>query len=277
MTEALQSSERKRKLVEQYLQLRMSQGDVRAVQRRSPAAVAPLTLSQQQLWLHAQLAPNSPVYNEPFTIHRKGPLNVEILQKSLTEVVRRHEAWRTTFPLQDGQPVQLVHPPFSVEFPVTDLRHLTLSEREQEALRLAREDARKPFDLTQVPLFRAHLMRLADEEYRLAMTAHHLIFDGVTGYQVLLPELVTIYNAAISQNVAPGLPELDFQYADYALWQNDALKESPEQTLEYWRNQLSGAPSLLQLPTDRPRPPIQTFDGSLKSFALSSDLSAALR
>src|SRR5208282_4407889 len=130
-------------------------------------AVIPLTFAQQQVWLHAQLAPELPLYNEPFTVHRKGRLDVTALERSFTEIIRRHEAWRTTFAIVDGQPMQVVHPSFEIKLPVVDLRNLPGSERVPAALQLATEDARQPFDLAKLPLLRAHLMRLADEEYRL--------------------------------------------------------------------------------------------------------------
>ena len=276
MPETLQISEHKRKLLEEYLLLRHDGISAAPVPRRDPAATAPLTLSQQQVWLHAQLAPNTPVYNEPFTVHRTGPLDVEILEKSFTEIIRRHEAWRTSFPMLDGQPVQLVHPPFAVTIPVVDLRNLPVAERETEALRLAREDARKPFDLSRAPLFRSRLIRLSEESFRLTITAHHLIFDGVTGYQIFLPELVALYDA-FSANEIPALPQLDFQYADYALWQRESLENGAlKPGIEYWRSQLAGALPTLQLPADRPRPAIQTFRGALQAFSFPAALSASL-
>jgi surfactin family lipopeptide synthetase A len=276
MPETLQIPDHKRKQLEQYLLLRHDAVSAAPVSRREPGATAPLTLSQQQVWLHAQLAPNSPVYNEPFTVHRAGPLDVETLEKSFTEIIRRHEAWRTSFPKADGQPVQVVHPPFAVKLPVMDLRSLPQAEREAEALRLATEDARKPFDLSQSPLFRSLVLRLDEEEFRLTITAHHLIFDGVTGYQVFLPELVALYNA-FSGGQTPRLPELDFQYADYALWQRQSLESGAlQQGMEYWRGQLAGALPTLQLPADRPRPAVQTFRGGMQSFAFPAALSERL-
>jgi surfactin family lipopeptide synthetase A len=277
MPETLKNSGQRRKLLDDYLQLRLEVTPAASIPRRKPGVAVPLTFAQQQLWLHAQLAPNTPVYNEPFTVHRHGPLDVKVLEKSFTEIVRRHEAWRTTFQAEDGQPVQVIHSPFAVKIPVADLRHLPAAAREDEALRLTSEDARQPFDLGRGPLFRSRLIQLDDEEYRLAITAHHIIFDGVTGYRVFLPELVGLYNAYAEDEPA-GLPDLDFQYGDYAVWQrqwrdNGHLAKS----LEYWRKQLAGRLPTLQLPTDRPRPAAQTFRGGLQSFVLSPALSRALR
>src|SRR5258708_18393518 len=277
MSETKQISEQKRKLLEQYLQLRLDHAAAALVGRRDAEAAVPLTSSQQQLWLHAQLAPHTAVYNEPFTVHRRGPLDVTILQRSFTEIVRRYEAWRTNFPTVDGQPVQIVNPPFEVSFGAEDLRSLPAAERKDEALRLATEDACKPFDLAHGPLFRARVIRLGEEEFRLAITAHHIIFDGVTGYCVFLPELVTIYNA-LCQRQSTGLPELEFQHADYAVWQHERVESGQfNQGMDYWRGQLGGVLPVLQLPTDRSRPAMQSFRGALQSFTLTPLLSEALR
>jgi aspartate racemase len=236
-----------------------------------------LTFSQQQVWLHAQLAPDTPLYNEPFTIHRNGPLDVAVLEAAFTEIIRRHEAWRTTFPVVDGEPVQTVHPAFAVKLPVIDLRKFPAAEREREALRLAEVDARTPIDLARGPLWRAQLVQLSDEEYRLFINAHHLIFDGVTGYGVLLPELVAIYNALVQSKASP-LPELDYQFADYALWERRSdRQENLQSNVAYWRNELAGAPSALQLPTDRLRPSSPSFRGATQPFALPTSLSHGLK
>ena len=288
MAETLEISSQKRKLLDQYLQQRSEEAIVAGtIPRCAPGAVIPLTLAQQQVWLHAQLAPELPVYNEPFTVHRKGRLDVIALERSFTEIIRRHEAWRTTFAIVDGQPVQVVHPSFEIKLPVVDLRNLPGSERVPAALQLATEDARQPFDLAKLPLLRAHLVRLADEEYRLFVNCHHLIFDGAAGYQVFLPELVSLYHAfanskpsfsGLSSSEPCGLPELPFQYADYAVWQRESLnREAVKRRVEYWCRQLGGSLPVLQLPTDRPRAAVETFRGAMRSFTLSRQLSEDLR
>src|SRR5258708_19612206 len=166
MSEAMQISEHKRKLLEQYLQLRLDHAPTALVGRRDAEAAVPLTSSQQQLWLHAQLAPNTAVYNEPFTVHPRGPLDITVLKKSFAEIIRRHEAWRTNFPTVDGQPVQIVNPPFEVSFGAEDLRSLPAAERKDEALRLATEDACKPFDLAHAPLSPPPVIRFALDLFR---------------------------------------------------------------------------------------------------------------
>jgi aspartate racemase len=277
MPETLQISEQKRKQLEAYLQLRVDAGATVRIGRREPHTAAPLTFAQQQVWLHAQMAPNTPAYNEPFTVHRRGPLNVEVLERSFAEIVRRHESWRTTFSAVDGEPVQVVHAPFAVKLEVTDLRNMPEQDREGEALRLATADACKPFNLTEAPLFRTRVIRLDEEDFRLAITAHHLIFDGVTGYRVFLPELVALYEAYSNGEASP-LAELDFQYADYAVWQRQAARQDVLNLgFDYWKKQLSGELPVLQLPTDQPRPAAQTFHGAMQSFTLSAELSAGLR
>lgn len=276
MQGTLFSPKQNHELLEQYLQLRSEAAAMeRAIPRRAPGAAIPLTLAQEQVWLHAQLAPDSALYNEPFTVHRKGPLDVSALERSITEIIRRHEAWRTTFAIVDGQPMQLVHPPFAIHLPLVDLRNLPESERDREALRLAAEDARQPFDLAKLPLLRARLVCLAEDDFRLFLCCHHLIFDGVTGYQVFLPELISLYHAFCNGEPTP-LPELPFQYADYAVWQS-LNRQVLQERVEYWCRQLGGTLPVLQLPTDRPRPTVDTFRGAMQPFSLSTSLSEGLR
>ncbi len=288
MAEPLEISQQKRRLLEQYLQHRSEVSNAPGITPpRQPGAVIPLTLAQQQVWLHTQLAPDVPVYNEPFTVHRKGPLNVCALERAFTDIIRRHEAWRTTFAVVDGQPVQVVHPPFEIKLPIVDLRNLPDSERVSEALRLATEDACQPFDLAKLPLLRTRLVRLADDEYRLFVNCHHLIFDGVSGYQIFLPELIRLYQQfsdqfsdtqAGSSDHARELPDLPLQYGDFAVWQRQQLhSDETDRRFEYWRRQLSGTLPVLQLPTDRPRPATETFRGAMQAFSLSSELSEGLR
>jgi amino acid adenylation domain-containing protein len=246
------------------------------IPRRADAGPAPLSFAQQQMWLHAQLAGGLPVYNEPVTVHRHGPLDVDALERSLAEVIARHEAWRTSFPVIDGQPVQMIHPPAPIALPVVDLRELPVSEREAQALEIATADALRPFDLGRGPLLRATLVRLGDEEHRLFVTLHHIIFDGVAMYQVFLPELTTLYAAFAAGQPSP-LPAPPIQYADFATWQRQRTTGKDwDRHLEYWRRQLDGAPAL-DLRTDHPRPPVESLRGGMHSLAFGPELSAALR
>jgi len=278
MSEVLTEAKRKQ-LLESYFQAREETASEAAqgVSRRLAGTQIPLTFAQQQLWLHAQLAPDTALYNEPLTIRHHGPLDTRVLERALNEIVRRHEAWRTTFPVVNGEPVQRVHPPSLVQLQEIDLSGLPEDRREAEALRLAAEDARLPFDLEGGPLFRAKLMRLSEEEQRLHMTLHHLIFDGFCGYRIFLPELGALY-AAYAQDGPSPLPDLAFQFGDYAVRQQEWMQGAFEQrAMEYWRKQLGGRLPTLDLPFSRPLPSTQTFRGAMQSLLLPRALSAGLR
>jgi len=249
-----------------------------AVTRRANGDTAPLSFAQQQIWLHTQMVPGIPVYNEPVTIHRQGTLDVHALELALTEIVRRHQAWRTTVTLAEAEPVQLIGPPAPVAVPFVDLSQLPAAERESEAHRLAVEDAMRPFDLSRWPLFRVLLVRLSDVEHRLFLTLHHIIFDGYSIYRVLLPELAALYTA-FSRGEASPLPELPIQYSDYAIWEREWLPRGGRLSsqLAYWRERLSANPSALQLPYDHLRPAIQSFRGAIHPVSLSKNLADALK
>jgi amino acid adenylation domain-containing protein len=247
------------------------------ITRRTPESRTPLSFGQEQVWFLTQLAPDSPVYNECVTIHLPGPLDVAAFEVSFNEIIRRHEAWRTSFPIVDGQPIQIIHPPSTLTLPVVDLRYLPETEREAEALRLATEDARILFDLAHGPLLRATLMRLGDAEHRLFLTLHQMIFDGVSLYWVFLPELRALYEM-FSSGKPSHLPDLPIQYADFAVWQRRGLQgDMLADQLAYWKQQLAGAPAALELPTDRPRPLVPTYRGAMRPFALSRRLTEALK
>ena len=158
---------------------------------------APLSFAQQQIWLHAQMVPGLPIYNEPVTLRPRGAVDVPTLGRALTEIVRRHQAWRTNFALVDGEPVQVVQPVAPVLLPQVDLSNLPEAEREAESRRLANQDALRPFDLSQGPLFRALVVRFSETEYRVFFTLHHIIFDGYAIYRVFLPELASLYTALL--------------------------------------------------------------------------------
>ncbi len=279
MPESTELSEAKRALLEKLLRGSLPPNDLpeQSIKRYSEDATAPLSFGQQQIWLLAQLMPDVPVYNECVTLHLPGPLNVTVFERSFAEILRRHAAWRTSFPLVDGLPVQRIHPPEPLTLPVTDLRHLPEAEREAEALRLATADSRVLFDLAQGPLLRARLVQLSETEHRLFLTIHHIIFDGVAIYQILLPELYAIYTAFLAGRPSP-LPPLPLHYTDYARWQREqAQGEAFSTHLAYWKEQLANAPATLELPIDRPRPPISTYRGSMRPFALTKELTEALK
>src|SRR5438270_11896332 len=280
MPDNTQLSESKRDLLQRYLYGRRATSSVgpSSIARRTTNSVAPLSLCQQQIWLNAQRRGVPPFYNESITLHRKGPLSPAVLEQSLIEILRRHEAWRTTFDVFDGQPVQIIHPtPARLPLTVVDLRALAENDREREARRLAEVEVHRPFDLRRGPLFRTTLVRLGENDYRLHMAVHQIIIDGVTAYHVLLPELVCLYQA-FSEGKPSPLPELPIQYADFAYWQREGLQgEALEEQVAYWRKQLDGIPHVLELPTDRPRPPIQTFKGARRTTVFPTQILDSLK
>ena len=236
----------------------------------------PLSFAQERLWFLDQYEPNSSVYNLPSALRLKGSLNVEALEQSLNEIVRRHEGLRTTFRAADGEPVQVIAPSLAVPLSVVDLRETAESEREEESRRFVGEQARRPFDLARGPLFRASLIRLGQDDQILVLTMHHIVSDGWS-MGVLYRELSVLY-AAFSRGKPSPLPELPIQYADFTAWQRDWLQgEVLERQISYWKKQLEGIPALLNLPTDHPRPAVQSHRGGRQSFVLSRELSRQLK
>jgi amino acid adenylation domain-containing protein len=235
----------------------------------------PLSFAQERLWLLNQLEPNSPFYNEQTTIKLHGQLNVVALEQSLNKIIVRHEVLRTNFSTINEQPVQVIADSLTLSLSVVDLTDLTENEREIACQKLATTEANKPFDLANSPLLRACVVKLNQVEHAFILTVHHIIVDGwSTG--ILMRELATIYSA-ICNNLSPKLPEIPIQYADFAIWQRQLLQKEVLQTqLDYWQQLLKGAPSLLELPTDRPRPAIQTYWGAVQYVELSSELSQAI-
>ena len=269
-------SDAKRTLLQQYLSgsAVSSREGKPHITPRPRGNTAPLSLTQEQIWLHGLVTPAEvPVYNETLTIRRTCPLNLVALERTLAEIIRRHEIWRTTFELHEGQPVQVIHAAEAgFRLPLIDLRDIPELEREREAVRIAREVARAPFDLKEGPLFRAMLVKLGECDHRLFLTFHQLIFDGVTAYQVFLPEMDAIYGA-FSRNQPSPLPEPGIQFADYAIWQRDSPK--PEVTAEqlvYWKKKLAGELPVLEWPSDRFRPVLQTYRGEIQTAVMSKEL-----
>jgi amino acid adenylation domain-containing protein len=235
----------------------------------------PLSFAQQRLWFLDQLQPGSPAYTIAMAYRIKGAVNVAALEKSVNEIIRRHEILRTTFQTIDGQPVQVIVPALSVKFIIETLAEFPVEQREAEMQKRAVAEAREPFNLATGPLLRSRLFQLSEHEHVLLLTAHHIVFDGWS-ISVFNQELATLYETYIQEKPSP-LPELPIQYADFAYWQREWLQgEVLDAELGYWKQQLSGAPSVLELPGDRPRPAVQTLQGGLYSFKLSKALSQAL-
>lgn len=235
------------------------------------------SFAQQRLWFLEQLMPNNPSYNVPAAIRLEGRLDVAALQRSFNEIVRRHEVLRTTFAVVEGLPVQVISEALSLSLPVVNLMELLeRRERETQAQQLAGEDAQAPFDLACGPLVRMALLRLGEEEHILLLNMHHIVSDGWSN-GVLVRELSTLYAAYVANRPSP-LPELPIQYADFAFWQRQWLQgKELEKQLAYWRRQLAGIPVILELPTDRQRPAIQTFHGAVQPLAFPQELTKGLK
>ena len=212
----------------------------------------------------------------PTALRLTGRLNTDALEWSINEIIRRHESLRTTFRLIDNQPVQVIAEQLTLKMPVVDLQTFQAEEREAKVMRLATEEARRPFDLETGPLVRARLLRLNAEEWVLIFTMHHIISDGWS-MGVLVNEMAALYKSYIEDQPSP-LAELPVQYADFAEWQREWLtKGNLERQLQYWKQQLGGELPVLELPADRVRPPRQSFRGAVQRFALSEELSAAIK
>ena len=239
-------------------------------------ALLPMSFDQERLWFLDQLESGSSAYNLPGAIRLKGLLNIAALVQSFNEIVRRHEALRTNFGTVDGQPVQVIAPTLTLTLPISDLRELPEVERETEVQRLATEEAQQPFDLSKDPLLRLTLLQLDEADYVLLFTVHHIISD-TWSIGVICQELAVLYEAFSTGKPSP-LPELPIQFADFAVWQRQWLQGKVlEKQLSYWKRQLDGAPTLLKLPTDIPRPTVQNFQGARQTLVLSQTLSASLK
>src|SRR5215210_2324865 len=244
------------------------------IPRRAPGALTPLSYAQEQIWFLEQLVPGGSSYHIARSFTLEGLLDPVALTRSLDAVVARHEALRTSFAIvagqSAGQPVQAVAPALALAIPVLDLRVVPEPAREEEARRLEREEVLRPFDLARGPVLRLTLLRLADEHSVLLLTLHHIAADGWS-LGIFLRELGDLY-------AGETLPPLPLQYTDFALWQRERLAGGVlEKLLAFWRTQLEGAPPVLALPTDRPRPVIQSFRGAGVRRVLPRELAARLR
>ncbi len=236
----------------------------------------PVSYAQERLWFLDQLAPGQATYNMPAAVELSGRLDEGALRRSLAEIVRRHEALRTTIVTVEGQPLQVIAPQLSLTLSVADLSALEAEGQMQEVERLVTVEALRPFDLAQGPLFRVGLLRLGAERHVLLFNVHHIVFDEWSA-GVFLHELGALYEAFAAGKPSP-LAELPIQYVDFALWQREWLQgETLAALLAYWREQLEGAPAMLELPTDRPRPAVQRFVGGEERLGLAAGLATRLR
>ncbi|MUG92221.1 amino acid adenylation domain-containing protein [Scytonema sp. UIC 10036] len=245
------------------------------IPKRTETSPCQLSFAQARLWFLSQLEPNSPFYNAQTALRLKGSLNITALAQSFNEIVRRHEVLRTTFVTINGQAAQVIAPTLNLPLPVVNLQDLSELEREAEVLRLATEEEQRSFNLAEGPLLQTTLLQLGQTEYVLLFTIHHIVSDGWS-VEVLIREIVTLYKAFCSGKPSP-LSDLPIQYADFAIWQRQWLQGVLAAQLAYWQQQLSGSPSVLQLPTDCPRPAIQSFRGAAQSLSLPIHLTQALK
>ncbi|MCK5571737.1 MAG: amino acid adenylation domain-containing protein, partial [Bacteroidetes bacterium] len=235
----------------------------------------PLSFAQQRLWFLDQLVPGSPMYNIPVALRIQGPLDVTVLEKSMSEVVRRHEILRSTYRSDLGKPVLTITPQSPFKLSVVDLSGETSDARNTRLHELAEQESQTPFDLEKGPLLRAGVIRLDHEQHVLLLTMHHIIADEWSAL-VLVHELGSLYEQIREGNEA-SLPPLPVQYIDFAHWQREYLDEGVlEKQVTYWRKQLQGAPPILDLPTDKARPSVQRFSGATVSLEIGADLRDAV-
>jgi len=245
------------------------------IPRRKADGACPLSFAQQRLWFLDQFAPGNPFYNVNSVIRLPFPMNIEALEQSFNEVVRRHEVLRTRFEAIGGKPAQVIESALRLPLLVHDLRLLSAADAESESRRIVTADARHPFDLARGPLVRISLIRLADNDAVLSLNMHHIVSDGWS-MDVFAKEIGALYVAFCAGNPSP-LPELPIQYADFAVWQRELLQgDLFQEQLTYWKKQLENLPAL-QLPTDRPRPAAMSYRGARSPIVVPPALSAKLK
>ena len=228
----------------------------------------PLSFAQESLWFLDQLNSDTASYNIPIKLRLLGEVDQDVLRRSLNEIVRRHEILRTCFRTLAGRPIQVIAAPPTLSVPIVDLTEVPTETREEEAARLCREQAERPFVLDRDLMLRAILFRLEKDKHILFLNLHHIASDAWS-LEILFRELGTLYEAFSKGHPSP-LKELPVQYADFAAWQRGRLtEETLAHQLKYWRRQLDGAPPILDLPTEWPRPPVQTFHGSIETALVS--------
>jgi amino acid adenylation domain-containing protein len=240
------------------------------------AAGLPASFAQDRLWFLAQLEPGTAAYNLVRAFRITGPLNVNALTSAIGAVIERHESLRTIFESVDGEARQVVLSDVDVQVPILNLADLPESEREREALRIASEEGKRPFDLTRGPLLRTVLLQVSRDQYILVLAMHHIITDGWS-ISILFRELAHCYEAYASGR-EPELPELPIQYVEYAQWQREYITgEVLAKQVQYWKNKLAGAQTILDLPTDRPRPTTHSWHGATEELIFESQVRAALK
>ena len=271
-------SSAKRALLDQRLSGKFTrERNSERIKARSAGAVVPLSMEQHRIWLHAESNPDVPIYNEALTIHREGAYNHAVFESAFNELIRRHESWRISVQMIDGQLAQTIHSGLRVHIPFIDLSNLSRERRKAEAHRMAAEDASRVIALDAAPLFRVRVVRMSPEDHRVYLTLHHIIFDGISAYRIMVPELAMLYDAFAAGMPSP-LAEPAVQYGDYAIWRQQKLaSQENARSIEFWKRQLAGALPVLRLPIDRGRPPRISNRGSMECFTMHRGTLDALK
>jgi amino acid adenylation domain-containing protein len=269
-------SNSKKSLLDQRLRAARQQERAPAIPRRADPKRAPLSFAQQRLWFLDQLQPNSPMYNMPTPVRVRGPLDLGAFERSVNATVARHEMLRTRFIALEGEAVQEIMPPRPLKIDVVDLREIPSHQRETELNTRVRETARQPFDISKDLLVRVTLFQLAPEDHAIMINMHHIASDAWS-FGVFFEELKAFYDH-FTKGDALKLAELPIQYGDFSTWQRATLSSNAlREQADYWRKKLAGAPELLELPTDHPRPAVQTFRGAHELLPLPAGLVGELR
>ncbi|HIQ21834.1 MAG TPA: amino acid adenylation domain-containing protein, partial [Planctomycetes bacterium] len=244
-----------------------------SIPRRPPNQPLVLSFAERRLWFLDQLKPGHPFYNLPIAARLTGPVDEPALEAALQQLAQRHETLRTTFPSEDGEPRRVIHPEMPIPVGHVDLSELPPAERSATLAHALRRQSRQPFDLAQGPLARCVIYRLGDQQRVVLLTMHHIISDGWS-MNVMLRELAALYDARLRGKPNP-LEPLEIQYADFAAWQQSRLAgDALAADVHYWQSRLADAPSALNLPADRPRPAVPTFEGAIRTFQWPKELSA---
>ena len=269
-------TEQRRLLEARLAEKRASRGPAEVITPRNSVGPSPLSFPQQRLWFLDQLEPGSAFYNLPVALRLTGPIDRPALEGSLNEIVERHEILRTTFRVTNDRPQQIVSPHERTTLNQVDLTGIPENERQQEATKTVLLEAARPFDLSSGPLLRALIVRLSETDHVLLLAMHHIISDGWS-IDLLLSELADAYGA-LSRGRPHRLPALPIQFADFSTWQREWLQgERLESEVAYWKDALAGAPFVLELPTDRPRPKVKSFRGARHVQSIPEQLTDRLR
>ncbi len=280
-------SDRKSEIIDFLEQIKVnSNSSLESISPVSRNQDLPLSFAQQRLWFLYQLEGVNSTYNLPLTLEITGNLNITVLEQAIREILQRHEILRTHIAIVNDQPIQVINPKINFNLPLTNLQSLPSASKLTTVKKLVTQEIDKPFELIEGRLLRFHLWKLSQQSHVLLINMHHIVSDGWS-MGILIQELSTFYQSLISRDVTSGdvacyvstvLPELPIQYADFAVWQQQYLQgEILEKQLNYWKQQLADAPPLLELPTDYPRPAVQSFRGGAIEFELDSDLSTKLK